>query len=172
LTIRPLDIDDLEDFVAYRQDPVVARFQGWEPTFSMEDGRALVLAQPSGALPPPGSWLQLALRETNGALIGDVAVHTLEDEPNSFELGVTLARAAQGAGLATEALRAVLEHLFMEVGATRIVAVCDTRNQPVARLLQRVGLQKERSEIDAEWFKREWITLDTYAICSPSEPTE
>jgi RimJ/RimL family protein N-acetyltransferase len=164
LTLRPLGLDDLEEFVAYRQDPAVARFQGWEPSFSLDDGRALILAQPSEALPPPGGWLQLAVHTKNGALVGDVAVHALEDRPNSLEIGVTLARAAQGAGLATEALTALLGHLRTDVGASRVVAVCDSRNEPVARLLQRVGLRRESSETRAEWFKGEWITLDTYAV--------
>ena len=166
LTIRPLDANDLEGFVAYRQDPQVACYQGWEPSFSMEDGRKLVLAQPSGALPPPGEWLQLAVHHKDGALLGDVAVHTLEDPPHTFEIGVTLSRAAQGSGVATEAVTAVLEHLFSNAGARRVVAVCDARNQPVVRLLQRVGMIKESSEVDVEWFKGEWVSLDTYVLSS------
>jgi RimJ/RimL family protein N-acetyltransferase len=167
LDVRPLSIEDLEGFVAYRQDPEIARYQGWEPSFSMEDGRALILTQPSGALPPPGGWLQLAVHKKDGTLAGDVAVHALEHEPDSYEIGVTLARAAQGAGLASEAVAAVLDHLFITAGARRVVATCDARNEPVARLLERVGFRKESSEVDAEWFKGEWISLDTYTL-SPS----
>ena len=172
LTVRALRVDDLEPFVAYRQDADVARYQGWDPSFSMDDGRALVLQQPSAPSPPPGGWLQLALLAKDGALVGDMALHTLESPPNTFEVGVTLAPSYQGSGLATEGLGAVLEHLFTSAGAQRVIAVCDARNTAIARLLLRVGLQKETSEGEAEFFKGEWVSLDTYAMSSPLQDAD
>jgi RimJ/RimL family protein N-acetyltransferase len=164
LTIEPLADRDVTDFVAYRQDPEVARYQGWATSYSAGDARALVAAQPVDGLPDPGGWLQLAVRSRDGRLLGDVAVHTLDDEPDSFELGATFARSEQGSGFATEAVRAVLTHLFTVAKAHRVIAVCDARNEPVARLLRRVGLRQESSQVEADWFKGEWTTLDGYAI--------
>lgn len=164
VTIRLLDIEDLASFVEYRQDPRVARHQGWDPSFTVDDGRALIAAQPLEGLPAPGGWVQLGVHSADGSLVGDVAVHTLEDAPESFEVGVTLAAFAQGSGLGTEAVTAVISYLFESVGAHRVVAHCDSRNGSVARLLERVGMRKESSQLDADWFKGEWATLDGYAI--------
>lgn len=163
LTIAPLTLADLDAFVAYRRDPDVARYQSWEESFTHEDGRAMVAAQPAD-LPPPGGWIQLALHAEDHRLVGDVAIHTLVDQPDSYELGVTLAPEAQGAGLATEAMTAVLLHLFSSRSAHRVVASCDARNQPVAQLLRRVGMRHESRQVDADWFKGEWTTLDGYAV--------
>jgi aminoglycoside 6'-N-acetyltransferase len=41
LRLRPMADADLPAFVAYRRDPEVARYQGWDETFSAEDARAL-----------------------------------------------------------------------------------------------------------------------------------
>jgi RimJ/RimL family protein N-acetyltransferase len=175
LRIEPLGPADTAGFVAYRRDPDVARFQSWEPTYSEEDAERLIEAQPEADLPAPGGWLQLAARSAGtGDLLGDVAVHTLEDQPDTYEIGVTLARSAQGSGIATEAVTRVIGHLFEEAGAYRVVAYCDSRNAPVARLLTRVGMRHESRCVEADYVKGEWTTLDGYAILarefSPSPP--
>jgi RimJ/RimL family protein N-acetyltransferase len=37
LGLRPFQASDLPDFVAYRSDPEVARYQSWDGTYSMAD---------------------------------------------------------------------------------------------------------------------------------------
>jgi RimJ/RimL family protein N-acetyltransferase len=165
LRITPLTAQDAAAFVAYRQDPRVARWQGWEPSYSAADAAELIASQPAGDLPEPGGWLQLAIRNAvTGELYGDVAVHALEDLSDTFEIGITLAVASQHRGIAAEALNRILDHLFVDVNAHRVTANCDTRNAAVAKLLRTAGLRKESSQIDLEYFKGEWITLDGYAI--------
>ncbi|MFE0379300.1 GNAT family N-acetyltransferase [Streptomyces inhibens] len=61
---------------------------------------------------------------------------------SSADLGYTLALALYGQGYATEAVRAVLGHLFRR-GLRRVSAECDARNIPSARLLERVGFDLE-----------------------------
>lgn len=163
LRIAPLTRADVPAFVAYRQDPDVARWQSWDVTYSSAEATDLVDTQGT-SLPSPGEWLQLGAhaRDTD-VLLGDVAVHTLSDQPDTYELGVTMSRAAQGSGFATEAMSAVLAHLFA-VGAHRVVAFSDARNEPVARLLTRIGMRHEGRQVDADWFGGEWTTLDLWAV--------
>lgn len=165
LLITPLAEQDAVAFVAYRQDPGVARWQGWEPTYSEADAAGLIATQPSSNVPQSGGWLQLAIRDIgNEGLLGDVAIHTLAEYADTYEIGVTLAPASQHRGIATEAVSRVLDFLFREVGAHRVTAVCDSRNTEVARLLGGIGMRRESSQVDCEWFKGEWITLDSWAI--------
>jgi aminoglycoside 6'-N-acetyltransferase len=72
------------------------------------------------------------------------------------EIGYTLATAYQGNGYATEALRSMLELLFIERGLRRISAECDARNLRSARLLQRLGFQYEGRRRAHTWIKGEW----------------
>jgi RimJ/RimL family protein N-acetyltransferase len=169
LAISPLTSADAEAFVAYRREPAVARFQSWDVDYSTHDAARLIAGQPDDDLPEPGGWIQLGVRDPGadageaGVLLGDLAVHTLNDQPSTYELGVTLAPASQGRGVGTEAVARVIDHLFREAGAHRMVAFCDARNAAVARLLARVGMRHEGRAVEADHFKGEWTSVDTYA---------
>jgi len=165
LQMSALDLSDIDAFVVYRQDPLIARYQSWDLSYDVTRARQLVASQTSGNLPIPGGWLQLAVRDrATRELQGDVAIHTSPDQPDTYDLGVTFARTNHRRGLATEALIRVLHFLFDDVGAHRVTATCDARNAPVARLLRRVGMRQESSQIEADWFKGEWTTQDGYAV--------
>ena len=165
LVIEPLVETDVAAFTSYRRDPDVARLQSWTPDYSEDDARALVAGQPGTELPEPGGWIQLAVRSaTDGRLLGDVAVHRVSDQPDTFEVGVTFARSSQGRGFATEALGCVLRFLFDDGSAHRVIAFCDARNEPVARILRRLGFRHESRQVDGHFFKGEWTTLDGYAL--------
>jgi RimJ/RimL family protein N-acetyltransferase len=168
LAIAPLGEADIDAFVAYRTHPEVARYQSWETSYGHEDALDLVRSQATLELPARGGWLQLGVH-TGGhpdhdTLVGDVAVHLLDEQPNTWEIGVTFAPRDQGRGFATEAVSAVVAALFNQHGAHRVVAFCDARNIAVHRLFERVGLRRESRQVDADWFKGEWTTLDGYAV--------
>jgi RimJ/RimL family protein N-acetyltransferase len=105
LRLRRFQVDDLETFVTYRRDPEVARYQAWETTYSMADASRFLTSQPDDPFRQPGEWLQLAVvtRDTE-LLLGDCALRVVTDQPGTAEIGVTLATASQGKGLASEAL--------------------------------------------------------------------
>jgi aminoglycoside 6'-N-acetyltransferase len=171
LSIEPLGAADLEAFLAYRQDPDIARWQSWSPDYPIEEARRLVESQPTTLMPTPGDWIQLAIHDrSDGSLHGDVALHLLPDQPDTYEIGATIASASQHQGFAIEAARALVECLFTEVGAHRIVAFCDSRNGPVARLLGRIGMRHESRQVDGDYFKGEWTTLDGYGILASEWP--
>jgi RimJ/RimL family protein N-acetyltransferase len=165
LCLRPFQLDDLETFVAYRRDPEVARFQSWDRTYSMADAESFLRSQRELVFGQPGEWLQLAMidRETD-TVRGDCAVRVVTDQPVTAEIGVTLAQANQGKGLATEALTAVVKELFEQRGMHRVFAQADDRNAPVRRLLERLGFRCEARLVEADWFKGEWSTLRLYAM--------
>ena len=158
MTLRPFQVDDLAAFVAYRSDPEVAevaRYESWDRTYSMADAESFLRSsQREPVFGQPGKWLQLAIvdRET-GTVCGDCAVRVLSDQPATAEVGVTLAQANQGKGLATEALTAVVTELFERRGIHRVFAQADDRNVPVRRLLERLGFRCEARLVEADWFK-------------------
>jgi RimJ/RimL family protein N-acetyltransferase len=91
-------------------------------------------------------------------------VRILADQPATAEIGVTLARSAQGRGLAAEALAAVVGTLFERHGMHRVFAEIDDRNGPARRLLERLGFRCEARLVEADHFKGEWSTVRVYAI--------
>ena len=165
LVLRLLEAEDVPAFAAYRSDPDVARYQSWETSYTTADGERLVAAQQGVDFGDPGAWVQVAaVDRATGALCGDCAVRVATDQPRTAEVGVTLAPATQGSGLATEALRAVVTRLFEYHDIHRVHAETDDRNQAVHRLFERLGFRCEARLVEADWFKGEWTTLRVYAI--------
>jgi RimJ/RimL family protein N-acetyltransferase len=165
IVLRPFERGDLAAFVAYRREPAVAAYQSWDTGFSDADAARFLAEQEGLELITPGRWVQRAIADAqDGQLLGDVAVHALAATPRTAEVGITLAPAAQGRGLAAEAVRTLLAALFDQYGMHRVVAHADDRNVPVQRLLEGVGFRCEARHGDADWFKDEWSTLRTYAL--------
>ena len=164
LMLRPFQVGDLAEFVAYRSEPDIARYQGWTSSFSMADAEAFLDSQREITFGQPGEWLQLAIIDRErGTLYGDCAVRVMTDQPIA-ELGVTLAPASQGKGIATEALTAVISELFDGLGMHRVFGETDDRNEAVHRLFERLGFRCEARLVESDWFKDEWTTLRIYAI--------
>lgn len=141
MTLRRLAPADLRAFQAYRGDPDVGRYQGWLP---MTDAEAGVFLEHMAAAEPfvPGAWFQLGIadRDSN-VLIGDIGVRVAADGGHA-EIGFTLRASAQGRGLGSEAVRAVVGLLLERVKLPRVVAITDARNLPSVRLLERVGMRR------------------------------
>lgn len=140
LTLRPFEEGDLPAFAAYRSDPEVAAYQGWEAPYVHAE--RFFAEQRGLALGAPGEWVQIAIADrATDALLGDCA--TRFESATTVEIGITLARASQGAGIAREALVALLEHLRAEHGVERVLAEADDRNVRVHRLLEALGFREQ-----------------------------
>jgi aminoglycoside 6'-N-acetyltransferase len=179
LTLRRFRAEDAAALAAYRSDPDVARFQGWESPF-LEEQAAAFIAELAGTHPDTaGEWFQLAVTETaTGELVGDVGMGPDGDDPRLARIGFTVAPARQGRGLATEAVTAVLDHLFRVRGKHRVAADCDVRNTASVALLERVGMRREAHHLASSWWKGEWTDEYVYAVLAdewlarhPTPPT-
>ena len=159
LSIQPLSLADLGEFVTYRQDPEIARYQNWDISYSSQQALELIESQNGVSLPEQGSWLQLAIhdRQTR-VLIGDVALHNTEQD-GSYELGYTIAQPYQNQGFAKEAVSRVLEELVSVIGVKRFIATPDSRNETSIRLLASLGFEQIASKSWTEEFKGELVTV-------------
>jgi aminoglycoside 6'-N-acetyltransferase len=165
LVLRPLQDSDIETFAAYRSDPEVARYQGWEAPYSLEKAVDFVAYMQSIEPGQPGKWYQLAIqRKGDGALIGDCGFQLLSAEPRQAEIGFTLARSFQGQGYAHEAIGRLLEYLFTDLGLHRVRGNCDPQNGASIRLMKRLGMRHEGRWIKSIWFKGDWGDEDWFAI--------
>lgn len=162
--LRRLHEGDLEAFVAIRNDPEVARYQSWN-ALDQATAQAFIAEMSRAAPGVPGEWFQFAIaRRATDELIGDCALLRKGEDPRQAEIGFTLARHAQGQGLATEAVTALLAYLFQEHKIHRVVAICDVRNSGSIRLLERVGMRREGHTLQGYWNKGAWTDEYQYAI--------
>jgi RimJ/RimL family protein N-acetyltransferase len=164
LLIRPFRDFDLEPFLAYRNDPEVARYQGWSIPYSRQNAIDFI-DEMKDKQPAPGEWLQLALElRTTGETIGDITFHLLRSDPRQAYLGYSLARAHWGHGYASEAARALLDYLFHELKLHRVIAECDVENLASQRLLERLGFRREAHLVENIFFKGQYGSEYHYAI--------
>ncbi len=165
LILRPFQDSDLESFAAYRADPEVARYQGWDMPYSV-DRAAEFIAEMKAKQPATGNeWYQFAVeRNSAPGLIGDCAFHLLEGDQRQAEIGVTLARQHQRQGYAAEAVSRLLDYLFRDLGLHRVIARCDVDNLASARLLECVGMRREGHCVENIWFKGAWGSEYLYAV--------
>lgn len=162
LLVRRLRESDLKPFLAYRNDPEVARYQDWE---GCEEGEALRMIRALERVEPfqPGDWFQFALelKETE-ELVGDLGFRVGTDGKQA-EVGYTLAREHQGNGYASEAVRRLLDHAFRDLGLHRVHAVTDQENMPSVAVLERLGLRREGAFVENAWFRGRWSSEYLYA---------
>jgi aminoglycoside 6'-N-acetyltransferase len=164
LVLRRFSMDDLQALVAYRSDPQVARYQSWG---TYTEALAAGLIADIQDLDPgvPGRGFQFALELKNGqALIGDLYLQVDKDEPLQATIGYTLARPYQGRGLASEAVRALLDYCFGQLGLHRVTARTLAENQPSIALLERLGFRREAHYVANSRFEGRWADEYQYAL--------
>lgn len=159
--LRRLSTGDLVEFQACRHDEELGRYQGWLPTVD-EQALAFLAEMSLAPFPNPGHWVQLGIAEPERQrLIGDIGVF-LDRDATSAEIGFTLARSAQGRGVATAAIRAVIELIFEFSAAQRVIGVTDARNLSSMRLMERVGMRM--TETHQAVFRGEACVEHTYTV--------
>lgn len=165
LILRLFRPEDAGTFAAYRSDPLVAQYQGWDAPYSPEMALLFCTEMSRQPVGIPGEWCQLALElKARGEMIGDVAFYILKQDERQAEIGFTVARRFQGQGYATEAVRRLLDYLFSDLLLHRVRANCDPDNTASARLLERVGMRREGHLLQSLWFKERWADEYWYAI--------
>ena len=75
--------------------------------------------------------------------IGSIGFVNCDESTGSFEVGYVIGRAWWGLGIASEALSAVMEYAFRQLGANRIYAQHDTSNPRSGRVLAKCGMTCE-----------------------------
>ena len=155
LVVRRFHEGDAPALAAYRSDPEIARYQSWSVPVSLEAARTLIHEAGTHDAQLPG-WTQYAVElRSDHTLIGDVGVNLHENRMQA-EIGFTVAAQYQGSGYASETIRRLLEHLFTTHGLHHISAECDARNLRSARLLEKLGFQREGYRVANTWLKGEW----------------
>jgi len=143
LILRRLTMDDAEAmFRNWASDPEVTKFLTW-PTHNNVDVTKYVL----------GLWLPeyekddyyqwaITLKERGDEAIG--TIHGLvNDNTESIQIGYCLGRDFWHQGIMSEALKALVDFFFDEVGANRICSYHDPLNPNSGKVMTHCGLKYE-----------------------------
>jgi RimJ/RimL family protein N-acetyltransferase len=143
LLLRPFQVGDVADALAYRDDEEFARFLPHIPRpFSKRDAEAFV------ALNMEVEWdrsptFAVAL---DGKVIGTVNLE-VDAVARTAMLGFAIGRAWWGQGIAAEAARAATTWAIETFDLVRIWASTDNRNVRSQRVLQKLGMHRQALRI-------------------------
>ncbi len=161
--LRPFEERDLEAMAAYRGDAEVCRFLPFEPQSPDDIRRRIGHLFGRTSLDGDRGGIVVVV-ESDGAVIGDLVLFHLDPEAGSAEIGWVMSPAASGRGLATEAVRALIDTAFEVYGLRRLVAQIDPHNTRSVALAERLGLRREAHFVEKDWFKGRWGDLFVYAV--------
>ena len=151
LVLRAPVLADLDAIVARRNDPEVARYQDWIVPHPRERSEArLNAAIEQGGL-ADGEWWSVAVcLAGDDRPIGDLAVKITAGW-RTAEIGYSFDSDRWGSGYATEAVAAMLDHLFDDRGILRVAATLHPDNVASAMLLERLGFLHEGVTKESFW---------------------
>lgn len=138
LLLRPWRDSDAEALFRYASDPQVGPIAGWPPHESVEMSRAVI----RDVLSAPETYA-MVLRAT-GEVIGCAGLQT--DSPNKArpelgeaEVGYWIGVPFWGQGLTPEAVQAIVDHAFQELGCTLLRSAHFDGNYQSRRVMEKCG---------------------------------
>lgn len=166
LRLRPWRLGDVDDVLAYAQDPEWSRFlQALPQPYGRQHAEQFIARQLLLDRVTHPAWAV----ESQEKVIGGINVRI--DFDNAMgEIGYSIARTRWNQGICTEAARAVIDAAFStHPDLNRVQARADDRNTASQRVMVKLGMKKEgvlrkvrveRGEaLDEAWFailRSEW----------------
>lgn len=140
LRLRPPTLDDAPLLYArYTQDPIVTRNLTWQPHDSVERTR-MFLQRCLAGIADGSVWPWVLIERDDDRPIGMIELRLFG---HRADLGYVLARDRWGRGLMTEAARTVVDSSLADPAIFRVGAVTDIDNLASARVLEKIGIQRE-----------------------------
>lgn len=135
------DADDLYHFLG--TDPAMVRYSGWNPyatpEMAQETVRRFIESYDDEA---SYSWIM----DVDDVVVGTIGAYDYRDD--HIEAGFSVVPGWQGRGLATEALKKVLDYLTENEGIRCVTAWCASENIGSKRVLEKAGMKPVRTEKD------------------------
>ena len=137
LKLRKYRLEDAEPL--YRRlgtDPAMMQYSGWNPYATLEMAQETVRKFIEGYGDDHFySWVM----DVDDVLVGTIGAYDYND--NRIEVGFSVVKDWQGRGLATEALKKVLEYLTENEGISCVTAWCAADNVGSRRVLEKAGMK-------------------------------
>lgn len=145
------------------------------------------VAEPTGNIPHPypagaaetwisgleqlfeeGKAITLAITcKSTGELLGAASLHSLSQQHARACLGYWLRHDYWGRGICPEAVAALINHAHEQLGTTRIVGECLSRNRASARVLEKLGLTLEARLRQHVFHRGKFEDYDVYGLNLP-----
>ncbi len=163
LIIRKFNADDWKDLYEYLSDEEVVFFEPYD-VYTEEACR-----EEAGYRVNNENFWAVCLKDS-GKVIGNL--YLAKQDFNTWELGYVFNKKFQKQGFATESAEEIIDYAFKELNARRIIAMCNPKNEPSWKLLERLKMRREGHLFKNIYFKLDennnplWQDTYEYAILS------
>lgn len=151
LILRRFRLEDADlMFKNWASDPEVTKYLMW-PTHPNTDVTRAVLEDWLKHYPEENyyHWV-ITLKETDEP-VGSMAVMEQDERTAKAHIGYCIGRKWWHQGITSEALKAVMDFLFDEIGFNRIESRHDPRNPNSGKVMMKCGMKYEGTMRSADW---------------------
>lgn len=149
--LRRFSLEDAPALYAnWASDPEVTKYLSWSAHGSMEDS-AKILTEWVESYRKDDTYQWAIVLKTMRQPIGSIGVVSHNDQAELVHVGYALGKAWWGKGIMTEALQAVMDFLFDEVGVNRIESRHDPRNPGSGKVMEKCGMKYEGTHRQSDW---------------------
>lgn len=158
LLLRKFKPDDWQGLYEYLSSEEVVKYEPYG-VFTQEACKQEAINRSDN-----DAFWAVCLKKSN-KLIGNVYLE--RQDYDTWELGYVF---YQGKGYATEAARALVDYVFKNKNARRVIAMCNPLNESSWKLLERLGMRREGHLIQNIYFKKDingqpiWADTFEYGI--------
>lgn len=151
LILRPFRLDDAESmYENWAKDPEVTKFLTWQSYSSVETANKILSIWTKEYEKKDFYQWAIELKEL-GQPIGSISVVEQKEKEQLAQIGYCIGKAWWGQGITAEALKAVMDFLFDEVGMNRVEAMHDARNPNSGKVMVKCGMTYEGKRRQAVW---------------------
>ncbi len=132
-------------FRNWANDPEVTKYLTWEPHGSIDVTEKLVRQWTVESVKQDNYQWAMVLRET-GQPIGSISLMNISNRNMYCEAGYCMGKNWWGKGLMTEAMKAVLDFAFEDVGFHKVKARYVAENVSSGRVMEKCGMTYEGTQ--------------------------
>ncbi len=164
LVLRELRLDDWVDAQVLDTDPQVVRYQSNDVLDEAGTKAYLARSIAAAAEVPRLTWDLAIAFPADDRFLGRVGLRIERPAHHEAALWFNLRRALWRQGIVYEAASAVLDFAFGELRLHRVYGDCDPRNIGSARVMEKLGMQREAHLRENWWVKGEWCDSHIYGV--------
>lgn len=166
LILRPRVIEDAADIFEFSSDPETTEFMSWSSHANIEETIDFINFCIKKQEEKACYDYSIVLKST-GKVIGGGGIYDISKFPHKGEIGWILNKNYWGHGYMPEAMKALIEYLFKNKLVHRIESNHYLGNEKSGRVMQKLGMTYEGTNIDRFLVRGKYVSGKQYAIINP-----
>ena len=143
LLLRKFMVEDAEAmFQNWASDKEVTKFLTW-PAYTSLDTAIHILNEWTASYEKPNFYQWAIVPKNLDEPIGSISVVSINEKTQMAEIGYCIGRPWWNRGITSEALSAVINFMFDQVGANRVQAKHDVNNPHSGLVMKKCGMKYE-----------------------------